>query len=185
MLLRARDLLARQRAQLLNALRGHLAEHGVVAPQGLLVKQPWLKEIDTRAFNGSAQIRRLGWRDLKTTRVWAPRLMAVEREFEGANSLGLDRFVWLKQPERSRPRHGELEIIQYHWNVACVLLAAALIRAIGAQHSDARCLDRAADFELSALPPVVGPLSFEPKRPRRKGAGSSFVDWEPLAPVKN
>ncbi|MFZ3180075.1 MAG: hypothetical protein WA156_07690 [Methylocystis silviterrae] len=70
-------------------------------------------------------------------------------------------------------------------NVACVLLAAALIRAIGAQHSDARCLDRAADFEPSALPPMVGPLSFEPKRPRRKGAGSSFVDWEPLAPVKN
>ena len=104
---------------------------------------------------------------------------------EGTNSLGLDRFVWLKQPERSRPRHGELEIIQFHWNVAFVLLAAALIRAIGAQHSDARCLDRAADFEPSALPPMVGPRSFEPKRPRRKGAGSSFVDWEPFAPVKN
>lgn len=69
MLLRARDLLARQRAQLINALRGHLAEHGVVTPQGLPVKQPWLKEIDTRAFDGSGQIRRLGWRDLKTTRV--------------------------------------------------------------------------------------------------------------------
>ena len=56
---------------------------------------------------------------------------------------------------------------------------------IGAQRSDARCLDRVADFEPSAQPPVAGPLSFEPKRPRRKGAGSSFVDWEPLAPVKN
>jgi hypothetical protein len=107
-----------------------------------LAKQPWLKEIDTRAFNGSGQIRQLGWRDLNTTRVWAPRLRAVEREFEGTNSLGLDRvssdglierFVWLKQPERSRPRHGELEIIQFHWNVACVLHAAALIRAVSSR----------------------------------------------------
>ncbi|AZG78710.1 MULTISPECIES: IS110 family transposase [Methylocystis] len=34
MLFRARDLLVRQRTQLINALRGHLSEHGVVAPQG-------------------------------------------------------------------------------------------------------------------------------------------------------
>lgn len=34
MLFRTRDLLVRQRTQFINALRGHLAEHGVVAPQG-------------------------------------------------------------------------------------------------------------------------------------------------------
>ncbi len=34
MLFRTRDLLVRQRTQSINALRGHLAEHGVVAPQG-------------------------------------------------------------------------------------------------------------------------------------------------------
>src|SRR3974390_183063 len=34
MMFRARDLLVRQRTQLINALRGHLSEHGVVAPQG-------------------------------------------------------------------------------------------------------------------------------------------------------
>ena len=33
MLFRTRDLLVRQRTQLINALRGHLAEHGVVAAQ--------------------------------------------------------------------------------------------------------------------------------------------------------
>ena len=33
-LFRTRDLLVRQRTQLINALRGHLSEHGVVAPQG-------------------------------------------------------------------------------------------------------------------------------------------------------
>ena len=36
MLFRTRDLLVRQRTQLVNALRGHLAEHGVVAAQGLV-----------------------------------------------------------------------------------------------------------------------------------------------------
>ena len=34
MLFRTRDLLVRQRTQSINALRGHLAEYGVVAPQG-------------------------------------------------------------------------------------------------------------------------------------------------------
>ena len=35
MLFRTRDLLVRQRTQTINALRGHLAEFGVVAPQGI------------------------------------------------------------------------------------------------------------------------------------------------------
>src|SRR5919202_7019462 len=34
MLFHRRDRLVRQRTQLINALRGHLAEHGVVAAQG-------------------------------------------------------------------------------------------------------------------------------------------------------
>jgi hypothetical protein len=105
-------------------------------------KQPWLKQIDTRAFNGTGQIRQLVWRDLNVTRVWEPRLGAVEREFEGTNSLGLDRvsseglierFVWQKQPEKGRPRHGFLEIAELHWNVACVVHAAALIRAVNSR----------------------------------------------------
>ena len=35
MIFRTRDLLVRQRTQLVNALRGHLAEHGIIAAQGL------------------------------------------------------------------------------------------------------------------------------------------------------
>jgi len=35
MLFRTRDLFVRQRTQLINALRAYLAEHGVVAPQGI------------------------------------------------------------------------------------------------------------------------------------------------------
>jgi transposase len=34
MVFRTRDLLVRQRTQLINALRGHLAEHGIIAPHG-------------------------------------------------------------------------------------------------------------------------------------------------------
>lgn len=34
MVFRTRELLVRQRTQLINAMRGHLAEHGVIAPQG-------------------------------------------------------------------------------------------------------------------------------------------------------
>ena len=35
MLSRTRDLLVGQRTQMVNALRGHLAEHGVIAGKGL------------------------------------------------------------------------------------------------------------------------------------------------------
>lgn len=35
MLFRTRDLFVRQRTQLINALRAHLAEHGVIAPQAI------------------------------------------------------------------------------------------------------------------------------------------------------
>jgi transposase len=44
MIFRARDLLVRQRTQLINALRGHLAEYGVVAAQGI-VHVPRLQEV--------------------------------------------------------------------------------------------------------------------------------------------
>jgi hypothetical protein len=103
-----------------------------------LPKQPWLTQIDTRAFDGMGQIRQLGWRELQVTRTWRPRLRAVEREFEGTNSLGLDRvtsdglierFVWQKQLEKDRPRNGFLEINEFLWNVASVIHGAAVIRA--------------------------------------------------------
>ena len=46
MLFRSRDLLVRQRTQLINALRGHLAEHGIVAPQGPTNVQVLAKAIE-------------------------------------------------------------------------------------------------------------------------------------------
>ena len=41
MLFRTRDLLVRQRTQTINALRGHLAEYGVVAPKG----RAWIRQL--------------------------------------------------------------------------------------------------------------------------------------------
>lgn len=123
-------------------------------------KKSWLKQIDTRPFNGTGQISQLGWRDLSTTRVWAPRLRAVEREFEGTNSLGLDRisseglierFVWQKLPQESRQRPDFLEIIGLHWNVACVLHTAALIRAVNSRPTQQFALE----LELLTSDPLV------------------------------
>ena len=45
MLFHTRDLLVRQHTQTINALRGHLAEFGVVAPQGVGVR-PWTRTGD-------------------------------------------------------------------------------------------------------------------------------------------
>ena len=46
MIFRTRDLLVRQRTQLINALRGHLAEHGIVAAQGPANVKPLVDAID-------------------------------------------------------------------------------------------------------------------------------------------
>jgi transposase len=56
MVFKARDLLVRQRTQTVNALRGHLAEYGVIAPQGLahlgrLVKQWMTPKANSRQWS--------------------------------------------------------------------------------------------------------------------------------------
>jgi hypothetical protein len=61
MIFRTRDLLVRQRTQLVNALRGHLAEHGIVAAQGL-AKVKVLAAALREAVEGSVHplVRELG-----------------------------------------------------------------------------------------------------------------------------
>ena len=49
MTFRTRDLLVRQRTQLVNALRGHLAEHGIVAAGGLAKVKVLAMQCKTRA----------------------------------------------------------------------------------------------------------------------------------------
>jgi transposase len=52
MVFRARDLLVRQRTQLINALRGHLAEYGLVAAQGVA----HLKALETVVESADAEL---------------------------------------------------------------------------------------------------------------------------------
>ena len=61
MLFRTRDLLVRQRTQTINALRGHLAEYGVVAPQG----RAWIVQLaavlEDEACGLPEAVVELGW----------------------------------------------------------------------------------------------------------------------------
>ncbi|MEF2553417.1 IS110 family transposase [Aurantimonas sp. A2-1-M11] len=60
MLFRTRDLLVRQRTQLINAVRGHLAEHGVVAAQGPAHLKRLAGVIADKASPLPAMVRELG-----------------------------------------------------------------------------------------------------------------------------
>jgi transposase len=62
MLHRTRDLLVRQRTMLVNALRGHLAEYGLIAPQGL-PSVPKLIELAEKARG--AALPELAWRCIR------------------------------------------------------------------------------------------------------------------------
>jgi transposase len=62
MLHRTRDLLVRQRTMLVNALRGHLAEYGIIAPQGL-PSVPKLMELAEKARGGA--LPELAWRCIR------------------------------------------------------------------------------------------------------------------------
>lgn len=60
MLFRTRDLLVRQRTQTINALRGHLAEHGVVAPQGAVQVKRLADAINEDTSHLPTMVRDLG-----------------------------------------------------------------------------------------------------------------------------
>ena len=60
MLFRTRDLLVRQRTQTINALRGHLAEYGVIAPQGLAHVRRLARAVEDRDSGLPEPVRELG-----------------------------------------------------------------------------------------------------------------------------
>jgi transposase len=62
MLHRTRELLVRQRTMLVNALRGHLAEYGIIVPQGL-PSVPTLMDLAEKA-RGTA-LPELAWRCIR------------------------------------------------------------------------------------------------------------------------
>jgi transposase len=60
MVFRTRDLLVRQRTQTINALRGHLAEYGVIAPQGLPQLGKLVTAIDDPDSRLPSTVREMG-----------------------------------------------------------------------------------------------------------------------------
>ena len=60
MLFRTRDLLVRQRTQLINALRGHLAEHGAIVPKGRVHLKRLIEVIGDEASDLPAMVREIG-----------------------------------------------------------------------------------------------------------------------------
>jgi Putative DNA-binding domain len=104
-----------------------------------LPKQPWLAGIEAGTFSGHGELKKFWWDDMKVLRTWKPRLRAVEREFQGPHSFGVDRihsnglverFVRLEDAEeKQRPKYLSLNITQVMWNLACVLETVSTVRA--------------------------------------------------------
>jgi transposase len=56
---RARDLLVRQRTQIINALRGHMAEYGYIAPKGVCYVERLIEQIDSLPDAAQSALRGL------------------------------------------------------------------------------------------------------------------------------
>ena len=77
---RARDLLVRQRTQLLNALRGLLAEHGWVAPKGLFHASAMFVRIEDPACDLPASARDVFLVMIASVRALDERIHLLDRE---------------------------------------------------------------------------------------------------------
>ena len=80
MLFRTRDLLVRQRTQTINALRGHLAEFGVVAPQGSAHVGRLTAALEDSALGLPEAVRELGCLLLEQIVDLDAKIAGLERE---------------------------------------------------------------------------------------------------------
>ena len=80
MLFRTRDLLVRQRTQLINALRGHLAEHGVVAPTGAAYLNRLAAAISDEKTGLPEPVRQLGTLYLEQIEALSARVNDLDRQ---------------------------------------------------------------------------------------------------------
>jgi transposase len=80
MLFRTRDLLVRQRTQLINALRGHLAEHGVVAPTGAAYLNRLAAAISDGKVALPEPVRELGILYLEQIEALSARVNGLDRQ---------------------------------------------------------------------------------------------------------
>jgi transposase len=80
MLFRTRDLMVGQRTQMINALRGHLAEYGVIAPQGAVQVHRLAQAIDDPGSELLGTVRDLGRMYLGQIAVYNEKIEALERD---------------------------------------------------------------------------------------------------------
>ena len=80
MLFRVRDLLVRQRTQAINALRGHLAEFGLVAPQGRAHVAGLALALDEAASSLPAAVHELGTLLLERIAALDAKIAGLDRE---------------------------------------------------------------------------------------------------------
>ena len=80
MVFRTRDLLVRQRTQTINALRGHLAEYGVIAPQGAAYVDRLAEVIDDVNARLPEPVRELGRMYLQQIADYEAKIEALERD---------------------------------------------------------------------------------------------------------
>jgi len=88
MIFRTRDLLVRQRTQLINALRGHLAEHGVVAPQGTAHVKRLADVIGDETTVLPATVRQIGRLYLEQIDVLSGRIDALGKKLRAEAGQG-------------------------------------------------------------------------------------------------
>lgn len=82
MLFRTRELLVMQRTQLVNALRAHLAEHGVIVPGGRRSVDPFIRALEDTANNLPSSVREVGNLYLDRLARTASEIAALERRIE-------------------------------------------------------------------------------------------------------
>ena len=98
MLFRTRDLLVRQRTQTINALRGHLAEYGVVAPQGKARIRQLVEVLEDRDFGLPGAVVELGLLLLGRIGELDEKIDGLDRRATPAIQVRLSRFRSTAQP---------------------------------------------------------------------------------------
>lgn len=79
---RSRDMLVRQRTQLINALRGHLTEFGVVAPQGITQLKKLVAAIDAPESELPELVRQLAHDHLDIIEGLTARIAVLDRTLQ-------------------------------------------------------------------------------------------------------
>jgi transposase len=111
MIFRTRDLLVRQRTQLINALRGHLAEHGVVAPQGPAHVKRLADAIDDEQSLIQPIVRDVGRLYLQQIAIYSEKITALEKTLhqEAARSETTARLQTMPG-DRTHHRHRHRDV---------------------------------------------------------------------------